>query len=282
MATSKEFFGYVSELLNFEGVTFRAMMGEYIIYFDGTVVGGIYDDRILIKITESSQILLFGSPKELPYNGAKEMLLVSEENRDFLLFLLKAVRADLTKSDKDFLLTDRLILRPWQLSDAEELYEYAKNPLVGPIAGWPPHTSVQNSRDIIENVLAIPETYAVCLKENNKAVGSIGLMLGEKSNINLPENEAELGYWIGVPFWGNGLISEASEELIRHGFKELRLEKIWCGYFEGNEKSKRVQEKCGFVYHHTNKDKLWPLMNDIRTEHITCLKKKQWKERKNK
>ena len=72
--------------------------------------------------------------------------------------------------------TKRLILRPWQESDAESLYEYAKDPDVGPPAGWPPHTGVENSREIILNVLSAPETYAVCLKDG-KAIGSVGLKL---------------------------------------------------------------------------------------------------------
>ena len=169
------------------------------------------------------------------------------------------------------LYTERLILRPWEESDAESLYEYAKNQEVGPIAGWPVHTSVENSREIIRDVLSAEETYAVCLREDNKAIGSVGLMIGEHSNLDLPEEEGEIGYWIGVPFWGRGLIPEAVQELIRHGFEDLKLKRLWCGYFDGNIKSRRVQEKCGFVYHHTNKDIYWKLMDDIRTEHITCL-----------
>ena len=172
------------------------------------------------------------------------------------------------------LTTERLILRPWEDSDAESLYEYAKDPLVGPIAGWPVHTSVENSREIIRDVLAVSETYAVCLKEDRKAIGSIGLMVGKSSNLELPDTEAEIGYWIGVPFWGQGLIPEAVRELIRHSFEDLNLEKLWCGYFEGNDKSRRVQEKCGFQYHHTNENIYCKLMDDIRTEHITCMPKK--------
>lgn len=96
--------------------------------------------------------------------------------------------------------TERLILRPWCEDDAENLFAFAKNPAVGPIAGWPSHTSVENSREIIRNVLAVNETYAVCLKTDNKAIGSIGLMIGTQSNLDLPETEGEIGYWIGVPF----------------------------------------------------------------------------------
>ena len=70
--------------------------------------------------------------------------------------------------------TKRLILRPWREDDAEDLYTYASDPEVGPPAGWPPHTSVENSCEIIRAVLSKPDTFAVCLKENGKPVGSIG------------------------------------------------------------------------------------------------------------
>ncbi len=71
--------------------------------------------------------------------------------------------------------TKRLILRPWREEDAEELYKYASHPDVGPIAGWAVHTSVENSRDIIREVLSAPETYAAVLKETGQPVGSAGL-----------------------------------------------------------------------------------------------------------
>ena len=174
--------------------------------------------------------------------------------------------------------TERLILRPWEESDAESLYEYAKDERVGPIAGWPVHTSVDDSREIIRAVLSAPETYAVCLREDGRAIGSIGLLIGKKSNIDLPDDEAEIGFWIGVPFWGQGLIPEATGEIIRHAFEDLHIKTLWCGYFDGNEKSRRAQEKCGFVYHHTDKDIHWKLMDDIRTEHITRLTRAEWEQ----
>ena len=169
--------------------------------------------------------------------------------------------------------TKRLILRPFEESDAESIYEYAKNPNIGPIAGWPVHTSIENSLEIIKTVLAASETYAVCLKEDNKAIGSIGLMIGSASNLDLPDDEAEIGYWIGEPFWGQGLIPEAVKCVINYAFDNLNLQRLWCGYFDGNSRSRRAQEKCGFVYHHTNEDVYWPLMDDIRTEHITLLER---------
>ena len=172
--------------------------------------------------------------------------------------------------------TKRLILRPWQESDAENLYKYASSPEVGPIAGWPVHTSVENSLDIIRNVLSAPETYAVVDKHTGCAVGSVGLMIGKASNIGIPDTEGEIGYWIGVPYWGQGLIPEAVQELLRYAFENLLLEKVWCGYFDGNVKSKRVQEKCGFQYQYTRENVPWPMMNDVRTEHISCLTQEGW------
>ena len=174
------------------------------------------------------------------------------------------------------LTTKRLILRPWEEADAESLFFYAKDSRIGPAAGWKVHTSVQESREIIRSVLSAPETYAVCLKEDNKAIGGIGLMAGAQSNIGLPDTEAEIGYWIGVPFWGQGLIPEAVRELIRYAFVQREFKVLWCGYFEGNEKSRRVQEKCGFRYHHTNRDVYWERTDDIRIEHISVLKKEEW------
>ena len=78
--------------------------------------------------------------------------------------------------------TERLILRTWKETDAESLYEYAKDPAVGPIAGWPVHKSVENSLEIIKEVLSADETYAVCLKKDNRAIGSIGFIPPPRSH----------------------------------------------------------------------------------------------------
>lgn len=174
--------------------------------------------------------------------------------------------------------TGRLILRPWETADAAELYKYAKDGRVGPIAGWQVHTDAENSREIIEDILSEEGTYAVVLKATGLPVGSIGLMAGSDSNLEIPDTEAEIGYWIGVPYWGQGLIPEAVQELMRYAFEELHMEKLWCGYFDGNEKSRRVQEKCGFIYHHTNENIYWELMDDIRTEHVTCITGEKWRD----
>ena len=176
--------------------------------------------------------------------------------------------------------TERLILRPWEESDAESLYEYAKDPEVGPIAGWPVHTSVEESRSVIRDVLSAEGTYAVCLKEDRKAIGSVGLIKPMQSHVKLSEDEIEIGYWIGVPFWGRGLIPEAVRRIQRHAFEDLGYNAMWCGYYDGNIKSKRCQEKCGFRFHHTEENVPCVSMGDVRTEHFTRLLKEEWEKMK--
>ena len=173
--------------------------------------------------------------------------------------------------------TERLILRPWQESDAEDLYTYAKDPEVGPPAGWPPHTSVENSREIIKTALSRPETYAVCLK-NGKPIGSVGLHLNGSTDMTDRDDECELGYWIGKPFWGQGLIPEAARELLRYAFEELGMRAVWCGYYDGNEKSRKVQTKLGFVYQHKTEGLEVRLMNEIRTGHCNLMTKERWQK----
>ncbi len=174
--------------------------------------------------------------------------------------------------------TSRLILRPWRDSDAESLYEYAKNPHIGPIAGWSVHTSVENSQQIIRDFLSGEETYAVTLKTNDIAIGSVGLLSGDNGNLKIQADEAEIGYWIGEPFWGRGFIPEAVRELMRHAFEDLNMTTLWCGHFNCNEKSRRVCEKCGFKFHHTGYDKEWPLINAVKTQHVWRVTKGEWEE----
>ena len=169
--------------------------------------------------------------------------------------------------------TERLILRPWEEADAEECYKYAKDPQVGPIAGWPMHTSVENSRQVIRDVLMVPETYTIVLRETGLPIGSIGL---HHNDLASKDDEAELGYWLGVSYWGQSLVPEAARELLRHAFEDLNLARVWCGYYDGNEKSKRVQEKLGFKYQWTTKDAPVPQMGETRKEHVNLLTKVEW------
>jgi RimJ/RimL family protein N-acetyltransferase len=124
-------------------------------------------------------------------------------------------------------------------------------------------------------VLSAPETYAVCLKENGEAIGSVGL---HRNDIAESDDEYELGYWIGKPFWGRGLIPEASRALLRYAFETLGMQRIWCGHYDGNDKSRRVQEKLGFAYHHTTEGLEISLLGEVRTGHVMLMTREAWEK----
>ena len=102
MASGKEYLDFILEQLSgLENVTYRAMMGEYIIYYRGKIVGGIYDDRFLVKPTKSALEMMPDADREIPYEGAKEMLLVDNvDNREFLAELLTAMYEELPAPKK--------------------------------------------------------------------------------------------------------------------------------------------------------------------------------------
>lgn len=176
--------------------------------------------------------------------------------------------------------TNRLLIRPWKDTDSPSLYTYAANPNIGPAAGWPVHQSEADSLEIIQTALADELTFAITLKEKPQtAIGSIGIM--EPRNITLMgDKDWEIGYWLAEPFWGEGLIPEAVTRLIDYAFTTLNAENLWCGYYEGNHKSKRVQEKCGFRYVTSQENVYLPLLNEYRTERFTRLTKSGWQNDK--
>ena len=102
MASSKDYLEYIlDQLSGLDDISYRAMMGEYIIYYRGKVVGGIYDDRFLVKPVKAAKAMMPDADLELPYEGAKEMLLVDDvENREFLRELLEAMYDELPAPKK--------------------------------------------------------------------------------------------------------------------------------------------------------------------------------------
>ena len=101
MASTKEYLDYVLDLLSeAEGITYRPMMGEYVLYYNGRVFGGVYDDRFLVKPVAAAESLLKDADREIPYDGGKEMLLVDTEDRGFLRELLDAMYGELPAPKK--------------------------------------------------------------------------------------------------------------------------------------------------------------------------------------
>ena len=144
---------------------------------------------------------------------------------------------------------------------------------IGPNAGWKVHTSVEDSKHIIDTVLSAPETYAVILKETSLPIGSVGIKRGKDSEAVTNSKEAEIGCWIGKPYWNNGYATEAVMALIGRCFNNLRCNGIWYCYYAGNDRSKRVAEKTGFKYHHTVENMEVPLTGEKKTTYFMFLKK---------
>lgn len=154
------------------------------------------------------------------------------------------------------LTTERLILRPWDEDDYEDLYEYARSELVGPYAGWTPHENEDESRAVITMFQAEEDVYAIVLKAENKVIGSIGLHFRTPDVNDTSQNQREIGFVLNPAYWGRGIVPEAVERILEYGFHELGLDLIWCGHFDFNEKSRRVVEKCGFHFRFQKKTRL--------------------------
>lgn len=157
--------------------------------------------------------------------------------------------------------TDRLILRTWRESDSKDMFEYASSDLVGPNAGWKPHKDENESKEIIKMFIANDDVYAIELKSENKVIGGIGIHKRTPDDRLKEFTQREIGYVLNPKYWGNGYIPEAVRCVINYGFKEMNLDLIWCAHYDFNEKSKRVNEKCGFIYKFNRNEKLELLDN---------------------
>ena len=176
------------------------------------------------------------------------------------------------------IITKRLIIRPWKVEDSSDLYEYAKSELVGPSAGWKPHKSEEESKEIVNMFIEDDESYAIVLKSENKVIGSIGLH-DNKPDIDLQDLEQrEIGYVLNPKYWGNGYMPEAVNAIIDYGFNKINLELIWCGHYDFNNNSKRVVEKCGFKYRFKMEKKLELLDNIEVTELYYNILKSEYKK----
>ena len=144
--------------------------------------------------------------------------------------------------------TERLVLTMFTEDDAADLYEYAKNPNVGPHAGWSPHKDTEESLRIIRELFIPNQTGAIRKKDEDKVVGSISL---EPDRYRPDANSKELGYSLAEDCWGQGIMTEAAKEVIRFAFDELGLDQIGICTGEANRRSQRVIEKCGFKYEGT-------------------------------
>ena len=145
--------------------------------------------------------------------------------------------------------TERLILRPFKQTDLADFYEYASVEGVGEMAGWKHHENKEKSQNILDLFINDDKTFAIVLKDNNKVIGSLGV---EKYGMEKVLSEffdyqgREIGFVLSKDYWGKGLMPEAVKAVIDYLFNVANLDFLTCGYYEFNNQSKKVQEKCGF------------------------------------
>ncbi|MCM1149573.1 MAG: GNAT family N-acetyltransferase [Butyricicoccus sp.] len=169
--------------------------------------------------------------------------------------------------------TERLLLRPWTQADAQELYRYASDDRVGPAAGWAVHKSAEESREIIRGVLSADGVFAIVPKELGLPVGSAGF---SEKHFGNPD-EPELGYWVGVPFWGRGYAPEAALHLLGHAFSG-GCRRVWVSHYEGNNKSRSVIRKCGFGFEFKQEADV-PALSETRVTYFYSLSREDWDSR---
>ena len=145
--------------------------------------------------------------------------------------------------------TPRLVLRPWEKSDLQDMFEYASVPGVGEMAGWSHHKSIEESEGILNMFIEEKKTLAIVHRESGKVIGSLGIeLLGELEELPPSFKGREIGYVLSKSYWGQGLMPEAVQAVMDYCFTELKYEFLTCAHFVHNKRSRRVIEKCGFQF----------------------------------
>ena len=147
--------------------------------------------------------------------------------------------------------TDRLILRAWEITDLDDFFEYASVEGVGEKAGWEHHKSKDKSLEILKMFMEEKKIFAIVLKENQKAIGSIGIEeLGEELDKDLDNlSGRELGYVLNKDYWNKGIMTEAVSKVVDYCFNTLKLNFLMASYFNHNIASKKVLENLNFKFY---------------------------------
>lgn len=210
-------------------------------------------------------------------------------------------------SDVMQITTERLILRPWKHGDrreAESLFRYASDPEIGIRCGWMPHRNVAESMNTLNNVFTGDENYAITLRDGeDNPIGAIELKKAEPGDHagefvqeaidshslfdGVNENKLEralahyngdrvLGYWIGRPFWGQGMMTEALRSMLRHAFVDLGCNAVWGGHYAENPASGKVMGRCGMRAVCRKDGNYFPLIDRSYDAILRVIMKEEW------
>lgn len=160
-------------------------------------------------------------------------------------------------SDMPTLTTERLRLRPMHVTDAQDMFDYAKRPSVTAFLLWDPHPNISYTRDYlryIESRYSLGDFYdwAIVELESGRMIGTCGF-----ARINTDHDSAEIGYVLHPDFWGRGYAAEAAASVIEFGFSQLGLHRIEARFMKGNEPSLRVMEKLGMTFEGYHTDEIF-------------------------
>ena len=170
--------------------------------------------------------------------------------------------------------TPRLTLRAFTWDDLDDFYAYARVDGVGQMAGWWPHQSIEESRDVLGRFIEGKKTFA--LVRAGRTVGSLGVERYHEDELpELAQQRARmLGFVLSKDYWGQGLMPEAVREAIRYLFEDVGVDFITCGHFLSNSQSARVQEKCGF--RHYAYGEFHTRMGTVEPDEMNILTREEW------
>lgn len=143
----------------------------------------------------------------------------------------------------------RLIIRPFKKDDVDDFYEFASDDKIGLNAGWLPHESKKQTLRLIKKYSKRNEIMAICLKENNKVIGKIGLYDDLPVMDYFSLSQKSLGFCISRQYWGNGYALEASRIFIDYVFKNDLVDLLWCCHFVDNHRSESVVKRLNFMFY---------------------------------
>ncbi len=170
--------------------------------------------------------------------------------------------------------TDRLVLRAFNDNDLEDLYDYAKTPGLGEMAGWPHHRSIEDSKEVLEKFKKNKDVLAI--EKDGKVIGSIGLhpVDSEFYKEFADKKGKEIGFVLSEDFHRQKIMTEAVKAVMKYAFEDLGLDYISAGYFRGNFKSRWFQQKLGFAYYGSHVVKL--AMGNFEPTHQTIFTKEDY------
>lgn len=190
---------------------------------------------------------------------------------------------------KNYIETERIIMRPVELGDAEDIFEYAQDEETGPRAGWPPHKNIEETKQII-NKWTAPDckeiNFAIIYKPDNKVIGTMGYTRKERNNKNTIVQDlikngkklVEVGNVISKTYWGRGLSTECLKAMLDYLFTNEDIDMVITCHAEPNIGSSKVQDKCGMKIigsHQTEK----PWFNTDNINHIVRAKtREEWEQ----